>query len=86
MTFRDFAHRRLEPASIWIMVAGIVFLCQPWIAVLHEWSVLVMLIGFVGFNVAIHTPAPAPDDHAEIDSVGPGATVRDAVGEGQRHG
>jgi hypothetical protein len=58
MSFREFAHDRLEPVSIWIMVGGIAFLCQPWVAFLHEWSVLVMLIGFIGFNVAIHTPAP----------------------------
>ena len=59
MTFREFAHTRLEPISIWVMVAGIIFLCQPWIEFLHYWSVAVMLAGFIGFNVAIHTPAPA---------------------------
>lgn len=86
MTFREFAHRLLEPASIWIMVAGIVFLCQPWDAFLHQWSVLVMLIGFVGFNVAIHTPPPEPDDRASLDETGSGASVADAAGPGQRHG
>ena len=84
MSFREFAYRRLEPASIWIMVAGIVFLCQPWIVFLHEWSVLVMLLGFIGFNVAIHTPAPPPK--TDIDDVGTGASVSAAVKEGRGHG
>ncbi len=84
MTFREFAHLRLEPISIWVMVAGIVFLCQPWVAFLHEWSVLVMLIGFIGFNVAIHTPAPAPA--RDIEDVGPGASASQAVRKGHGHG
>lgn len=84
MTFREFAYRRLEPASIWTMVLGIVFLCQPWVAFLHQWSVLVMLIGFVGFNVAIHTPAPPK--RTDIDDVGPGTSARAVVKEGRGHG
>jgi hypothetical protein len=84
MSFREFAHRRLEPISIWIMVLGIVFLCQPWIAFLHQWSVLVMLIGFVGFNVAIHTPAPPPE--SDVSDVGPGTSASAVVREGRGHG
>jgi hypothetical protein len=34
--------------------------------VLHQWSVLVMLIGLVGFNVSVHIPPPA---EAVIDDV-----------------
>jgi beta-lactamase superfamily II metal-dependent hydrolase len=85
MTFREFAHRRLEPVSIWIMIAGIIFLCQPWVAFLHEWSVLVMLIGFIGFNVAIHTPAPTPAE-TDVSDVGPGTSASKVVQEGRGHG
>ncbi|HHY49324.1 MAG TPA: hypothetical protein GYA10_06210 [Alphaproteobacteria bacterium] len=84
MRFREFAQRRLEPISIWIMVAGIVFLCQPWVAFLHEWSVLVMLIGFIGFNVAIHTPAPVAAPPQE--EAGLGASAARAMGEERGHG
>jgi hypothetical protein len=84
MSFREFAHRRLEPAAIWTMVAGIVFLCQPWVAFLHEWSVLVMLIGFISFNIAIHTPAPEPK--TDIGDTGPGASLSQAMKDGPRHG
>ena len=58
MTFREFSMKVLEPWSQVVMVAGFVFLCQPWIEVLHSYSVLVMLIGLVGFNIAVHVPHP----------------------------
>jgi type IV secretory pathway VirB2 component (pilin) len=58
MNFRVFNQRFLEPGAMWLMIIGIIFLCQPWITVLHEWSVTIMLIGLVGFNVAAHVPPP----------------------------
>lgn len=66
MTFRELNMRFLEPGSQWVMVIGVFFLCQPWVEVLHTWSVLVMLIGLAVFNVAVHVPHPlerpsAPD-------------------------
>ena len=38
--------------------SGIVCLCQPWIGFLHGWSVLIMLIGLISFNVSVHIPPP----------------------------
>ena len=61
MTFREFSMRVLEPGSQALMIAGFLFLCQPWVAFLHSWSVLVMLIGLVGFNIAVHVPPPPKD-------------------------
>ena len=58
MNLRVFNQRFLEPGAMLLMILGIVFLCQPWIEVLHQWSVLVMLIGLIGFNVAVHIPPP----------------------------
>ncbi len=58
MNLRVFNQRFLEPGSMLLMILGIIFLCQPWIEVLHQYSVTVMLIGLVGFNVAVHIPAP----------------------------
>ncbi len=66
MSFRAFSMRVLEPWSQWIMITGFIFLCQPWIQVLHSWSVLVMLIGLIGFNVAVHVPHPPESDAAEV--------------------
>ena len=34
MNFREFNVRILEPGSMWLMVIGVVALCQPWIQVL----------------------------------------------------
>ncbi len=83
MNIRVFNQRFLEPLSIAFMVVGILFLCQPWVAVLHQWSVLVMLIGLIGFNVSVHIPPPVPT----IDEDDTGAvSVSKTVGEGHGHG
>ena len=65
MTFRAFSMKVLEPCSMWAMVAGFVFLCQPWVELLHSYSVLIMLIGLIGFNVAVHVPHPRKSDAGE---------------------
>ena len=62
MTFREFSMRFLEPGSQATMVAGFIFLCQPWVEILHSYSVLIMLIGLVGFNIAVHVPHPPKVD------------------------
>ncbi len=51
MGFREISQRYLEPGSQWLMIAGIVCLCQPWVALLHSYGVTISLIGLVGFNV-----------------------------------
>jgi len=83
MNIRVFNQKFFEPASITLMVAGIIFLCQPWIAFLHGWSVLVMLIGLIGFNIAVHIPAPV--QRIDEDDTGP-VSVGETVREGHGHG
>ena len=51
MTFRELSVRVLEPASMLLMILGIVALCQPWIEVLHRYGVTIILVGLVGFSV-----------------------------------
>jgi hypothetical protein len=58
MNIRVFNQKFLEPGSMWLMILGIIFLCQPWVEILHQYSVTIMLIGIIGFNVAVHIPAP----------------------------
>ena len=83
MNRRVFNQKFLGPASMTFMVAGILFLCQPWVAFLHEWSVLVMLIGLIGFNVSVHIPPP--EEKIDEDDTGP-VSIRETVGEGHGHG
>lgn len=51
MTFRELSHRYLEPISQWMMIFGIVALCQPWIEVLHRYGVTIILVGLIGFSI-----------------------------------
>ena len=51
MSFREVSQRYLEPASQWVMVVGIIALCQPWVQFVHAYGVSITLIGLIGFNV-----------------------------------
>ncbi len=51
MTFPQLSARYLEPLSQWIMVFGIVALCQPWIEALHRYGVTIILAGLIGFLI-----------------------------------
>lgn len=64
MTFRQLSARYLEPASMGLMVLGIVFLCQPWSRLLHVYSVAVTLAGLVGFSI-FSKIKPLPEDDEE---------------------
>ena len=74
---------RAREGSMTLMIAGMLSLCQPWVAVLHEWSVLIMLIGIIGFNVAVHIPAP---EGSKVDEDDTGAVSVSAAVKGGHHG
>lgn len=84
MNLRVFNQRLLEPLTMALMVIGIICLCQPWVLVLHQWSVLIMLIGLIGFNVAVHIKPPEADAEEEPET-GP-VSVSEAVRDGGHHG
>ena len=64
MSFRDLNRRYLEPGSIWLMIFGIVALCQPWNLFLHRYGVLIILLGLVGFLITSHIgPSAKRFDH-----------------------
>jgi hypothetical protein len=50
--------RRFESASMLLMMLGIAALCQPWSAFLHSYSVLMIILGLVAFNVFSRIPSP----------------------------
>ena len=51
MGFREISQKYLEPGSQWLMIVGIVALCQPWNDFLHRYGVTMILVGLIGFNV-----------------------------------
>jgi hypothetical protein len=83
MISREFNQKVLGPVTMGLMIAGIVFLCQPWVALLHQWSVLIMLIGLIGFNVSVHIRPP--ERKIDEDDTGP-VSVTASVRDGADHG
>jgi uncharacterized membrane protein YccC len=56
---RRLSTKVFEPLSMWLMIAGIAALCQPWSETLHRYSVAILLIGLIGFSIFSHfKPAP----------------------------
>jgi hypothetical protein len=64
MSFREMSARVLEPACQWLMILGIVALCQPWVEVLHRYGVTITLAGLIGFTV-FSKIKPLPKDDGE---------------------
>ena len=62
MEFKQLSSRVLEPLSQWLMILGIVALCQPWVEPLHRYGLTIILIGLVGFSVFSKIkPAPVKE-------------------------
>jgi len=49
--FRGIIARYIVPSAMILMIAGFIALCQPWSLWLHEYSVLITLIGLVLFTI-----------------------------------
>jgi hypothetical protein len=47
---RRYAHK-LELFSMWLMVFGVVALCQPWVLLLHSYGATIILAGLILFNI-----------------------------------
>jgi hypothetical protein len=62
MTFKELSAKVFEPLSMWTMIFGIIALSQPWVEVLHRYSVTIILIGLAGFIIFSHIkPDPAEE-------------------------
>jgi type IV secretory pathway VirB2 component (pilin) len=61
MGFKEISSRYLEPLFQWLMIIGIIALCQPWSIGLHSYGVTIILIGLVGFSV-FSKIKPAPKE------------------------
>jgi hypothetical protein len=70
MTFRQMNAKYFEPIAQWTMIAGLVFLCQPWVEVLHRYGLTVVILGLIGFLIAAHIPPePEVEDDEEEELV-----------------
>ena len=62
--FRQLSVKYFEPISMWVIIFGIVSLCQPWFLTLHVYGFSIILIGLVGFIVFSHIK-PLPEEAEE---------------------
>ena len=56
--------QKLEQFSIWVMVFGVVALCQPWSLLLHRYGATIILVGLILFNIFSRFKPP-PAKHAQ---------------------
>jgi hypothetical protein len=56
MSFRAINEKYLEPLAQYLMILGIVALCQPWNMLLHRYGLTITLIGLVGFMITTKIP------------------------------
>ena len=65
MTFRQINTKYLVPAAQWIMILGIIGLCQPWNLFFHRFGLTITLFGLVMFLIVMHIPPAEEEDEAE---------------------
>ena len=65
MSFRAINERYLEPLAQYLMILGIVALCQPWNMLLHRYGLTITLIGLVGFMITTKVPREEKDENPE---------------------
>ena len=51
MSFRAVNQKYFEPGSQWLMILGMIALCQPWSLFLHRYGVTMILVGLIGFMI-----------------------------------
>ncbi|MBA5803556.1 hypothetical protein [Rhizobium changzhiense] len=64
MTFRALNQKYLEPGSQYLMVLGIIALCQPWNLFLHRYGMTMTLVGLIAFMVTTKIPRDAQPDES----------------------
>ncbi|WP_064713088.1 hypothetical protein [Rhizobium bangladeshense] len=67
MTLRAFNQKYLEPGSQYLMILGIIALCQPWNLFLHRYGMTMTLVGLIAFMVTTKIPRDAqPDEGGQL--------------------
>ena len=62
MNFRALNQKYLEPGSQYLMIFGIIALCQPWNLFLHRYGMTMTLVGLIAFMVTTKIPRDVQPD------------------------
>jgi hypothetical protein len=62
--------QKLELFSMWVMIFGLVALCQPWSPLVHRYGATIILAGLILFNIfsRFKPPQIKHSQHAEDSS------------------
>jgi hypothetical protein len=62
--------QKLELFSMWVMIFGVVALCQPWSPLVHRYGATIILAGLILFNIVSRFKPPQikHSQHAEDSS------------------
>ena len=62
--------QKLELFSMWVMIFGVVALCQPWSPLVHRYGATIILAGLILFNIfsRFKPPQIKHPQHAEHSS------------------
>lgn len=66
MTFRALNQKYLEPGSQFLMIFGIIALCQPWNLFLHRYGLTMTLVGLIAFMVTTKIPRDEQRDEGSL--------------------
>jgi hypothetical protein len=59
--------RKLELLSMWVMILGVIALCQPWNLFLHSYGATVILAGLILFNIFSRIKPPQAKHSAQME-------------------
>jgi hypothetical protein len=59
--------RKLEQFSMFLMVFGVIALCQPWILVLHSYGATIILAGLILFNIFSRIKSPTGEAAPQVN-------------------
>ena len=69
MTFRELNAKLLEPTAQWVMIGGLICLCQPWVEFLHRYGLTVIILGLIGYLVTSHIPPELETEENEEEEL-----------------
>ncbi len=60
-----FKKRLFQSIGLWAMISGIVFLCQPFFAILFQYGIAILILGLIYWNFGNNMKADAETEEPQ---------------------